>query len=185
MTASMFENITMDAATAKEKRQRIVSFTLRPAQQPLTAGSIQREWFSTAPIRALEYLETVIDEARSVGYCQEIRMVPSKRAGYVQLSWGGANKFCTLGDMLGWARGIHPGEGMQVSHRCHNPRCMLPSHITIETPIQNNARKGCLVWVDCPHSCEDRILVCSHLPSCIKFVPGFETWEDFIRWGVH
>jgi hypothetical protein len=152
---------------------------------PALIVSIQRAWFRQLPVRAQEFLEVGLRGGlRPNGYCLEVQLVPTKADGYVQLSYGGANKFCTLGDMLGWARGIEATGLNQISHRCHNPLCAVPAHIVIETPAENNNRKGCLVWVNCYH-CHLRMLVCPHTPTCIKYVPGWESWEDFIEGGIH
>jgi hypothetical protein len=73
----------------------------------------------------------------------------------------------------------------QVSHLCHNPLCTIPAHVVVESVAANN-RKGCKVWVDCPHEgCELKVRVCDHEPMCIRYVEGYETWEEFLRWGLH
>jgi hypothetical protein len=119
------------------------------------------------------------------GFCKISKLKPSKDGGYVQLSWGGANKFAVLQEVLLWARGvILEGNGDQCSHLCGKTLCTLPKHICKESAEKNNNRKGCVVWWDCPH-CPKKILICCHEPKCIKFAPGFATWEDFLQNGIH
>ena len=146
----------------------------------------KRRMFAANPSRALEFLEFNLKSVRTAGFCLEAELAPSKSNGYIQLSYNGANKFCVLGDMLGWARGVQAGDGEQISHLCGNPKCIIPAHVVVETVVENNRRKNCIVWVDCLHKdCSERLLVCPHNPLCIKYVPGWETWEEFLRWGVH
>lgn len=103
----------------------------------------------------------------------------------MQLSWGGANKFAVLQEVLLWARGVTLEEkGNQCSHLCGNPLCTLPEHVWPESAQKNNSRKGCSVWVNCPH-CVLKIFICSHVPACIKSVPGFTSWDDFLENGTH
>jgi hypothetical protein len=135
------------------------------------------------PAKAQEFLEEL--KVVRHGFCWESTLSPSKEGGYIQLSSGGANKFCTLGEMLVWAAGLRLEGGDQVSHRCHHPKCTLPSHICSESAALNNGRKGCIVWVDCPHGCSEKILACPHIPGCIRYVPGYESWEEFLANGVH
>ncbi|KAK8161045.1 hypothetical protein BKA80DRAFT_255661 [Phyllosticta citrichinensis] len=33
---------------------------------------------------------------------------------------------------------------LNVSHKCHNVKCITPAHIVLEIPAQNNARKSCV-----------------------------------------
>jgi hypothetical protein len=120
------------------------------------------------------------------GFCKLTTLKPSKEGGYVQLNYGGANKFAVLQQVLLWARGVTLVEVTdQCSHLCGNPLCTLPEHVCRESPQKNNNRKGCVVWWDCPHGCEKKIFVCRHEPPCIKFVPGYASWEDFVENGIH
>lgn len=123
---------------------------------------------------------------KDCGFCKITSLKPSKEGGYVQLSHGGANKFAVLQEVLLWAGGVtlEDGEDQQCSHLCENPLCTLPEHVWRESTKKNNNRKGCVVWWDCPH-CEKKIKICQHEPSCIKFVPGFKSWEDFLQNGLH
>jgi hypothetical protein len=133
--------------------------------------------------KAQEFLEHM--QVKKHGFCLESVLVPSKTNGYIQLSFKGANKFCTLGEMLGWAAGYEVSKPLdQISHRCHNPKCVLPSHVVVESARDNNNRKGCRVWATCPHEgCPDKLILCVHQPSCIKYVPGYDSWEEFVRWN--
>jgi homing endonuclease-like protein len=158
--------------------------SFRPSIDHIVLNRLQRQKFEDNPALAQEFIEHLA--VVGSGFCYETKLVPSKEDGYVQLSWVGANKFCTLGEMLGWAAGkrcMKPED--QISHRCHNPKCAIPSHVVVESATANNNRKGCRVWVDCPHGCEEKILVCEHTPSCIRYVPGYESWEAFRTSGVH
>jgi hypothetical protein len=125
-----------------------------------------------------------LDSRGDIGFCRVCKLVPTKENGYVQVSWGGANKFCVLEELLLWSQGVTLVDGHQCSHLCCEPLCLLPEHVCSESCKNNNLRKGCLVWVDCPH-CSLKILVCKHEPSCIKFCPGFGSWSEFVENGVH
>jgi hypothetical protein len=101
------------------------------------------------------------------------------------VSWGGANKFCTVEELVLWAGGvIKKDKNDQCSHLCGKPLCLEVSDICLESATANNLRKGCPVWVDCPH-CGLKIFVCTHQPACRKFCSGFDSWEDFLANGVH
>ena len=122
----------------------------------------------------MEFLEFNLPVTVRSGFCWVTTMVPTKKRGYIQLSYKGANKFCTLGEMLGWVKGMVTTRGQaEISHLCHNPLCTIPAHVVLESPVENNARKGCKSWVDCPH-CSSKIRVCDHQPMCIRHVEGYE-----------
>lgn len=110
------------------------------------------------------------------GYCPLVKLKPNKANGYIQISWGGANHFTTLGDLLLWSKGERIDREvknpLQCSHLCHNPACSDPRHVVIETAKENNGRKGCLVFVACPHHEKHFVPVCEHRPPCIKAVGG-------------
>lgn len=118
------------------------------------------------------------------GFCRCTKLAPTKEGGYVQLSWGGANKFCVLEELLLWASGVTKVEGFQCSHLCCEPLCLCPEHVCLESSKKNNDRKNCAVFFDCYH-CPLKTFICKHDPSCIKYAPGFETWEDFLLSGIH
>lgn len=122
---------------------------------------------------------------RQEGWCMLVSLVPTKGSGYVQLSLDGANKFAMLQQVVLWAQEERLEEGQQASHRCHQPLCKVEGHITPESISANNARKGCLVWIDSPHCPSGKkILLCQHDPCCIKYVPGWNSMEKFIEGGV-
>jgi hypothetical protein len=131
--------------------------------------------------QALSGLDTKMD-----GFCPVVCMKPSKDGGYVQLSFGGANKFATLGEVLLWSKGVTLDSvaGDQCSHLCGNPLCTDSSHVVVESAQRNNQRKGCGVVWPCSH-CSQVYLTCAHVPSCIKFVSGFSSWRDFENNGKH
>ncbi len=142
-----------------------------------------RNEFKSNPAKAQEFLSDLRVEPK--GFCLDCQLAPSKENGYIQLSYGGANKFCVLGEMVGWASGIHLlGSTDQISHLCHNPKCIVPAHVVVESVKDNNSRKGCKVWVDCPH-CPLKIFICEHNPACIKFAEGYGAWEEFRNNKVH
>lgn len=144
------------------------------------------------------------------GWCELIDLVPSKKNGYIQLSWDGANKFATAGEVCLWAQGRSKpvendlpkgyaleehlagvsGQGsLEASHRCNHPRCRVWEHVCLESHTANEARKGCIVWVSCSPSCsgcrgEKVILVCPHNPCCIRAHPNFRSLEEFLTNGV-
>lgn len=136
---------------------------------------------STSPAlcrKILNGLESVSD-----GWCTLVKLKPTKNEGYVQISYGGANKFVMLQELVLWEGGVTLVDGQQASHLCHKPLCK-ESHVCAESVAENNARKGCLVWVDCPH-CPKKIFVCTHSPRCIKFCLGFNSAQAFIENGIH
>jgi len=128
------------------------------------------------------------------GWCKLVNLAANKSGGYPQVSSGGANKFATLGEVLLWSMGISkpelpigtPGSAVpDVSHLCARPRCKTGGHVCLESKAENNARKGCIVWVACSTTCARChgarvILVCSHGPPCIRSHPGYESQENFL-----
>jgi len=132
------------------------------------------------------YAQSILDRLQfeQEGWCELVKLQPTKAGGYIQVSFGGANKFAMLQLVVLWADGQdlwHPGD--QCSHRCHRPQCKFVGHVTAESAMVNNSRKGCLVWIDC-HHCAKKIFICMHDPCCIKFAPGFQSLEDFLDNGV-
>ena len=125
--------------------------------------------------------------SRPDSWCQTSKMVANKVGGYVQVSSAGANKFCTLGDLLLWTTGRSTAAGEQASHLCHEPLCLLAEHVVVESEELNQRRKNCVVWVDCAHSreCPLKVLVCPHHPTCIKFCSGYSSQDKFIANGIH
>jgi hypothetical protein len=121
---------------------------------------------------------------RTEGWCELVQLRPTKPGGYIQLSVAGVNKFALLQSVVLWADGKDlTKKGDQCSHRCHNPPCRVVGHIIPESAVENNARKGCLVWINC-HHCSKKIFVCMHEPCCIKFCEGFRDTEHLLAEGV-
>jgi len=82
-------------------------------------------------------------------------------------------------------------EDEEASHLCGHTVCKVVGHVIWENKTLNQNRKGCLVWVPCPHShqmgvpCDKLIWVCPHTPPCIKAIPGTTEQEvrgDFHKW---
>ena len=113
------------------------------------------------------------------GWCMLSTLAPTKVGGYIQVSIGGVNKAVLLGELCLWSSGrvLHPGE--QVSHLCHKPRCCIPGHLTVEGAKENNARKGCGVWVYCKCGCGAYTISCVHKPACIRYCSSFKSLEEF------
>lgn len=119
------------------------------------------------------------------GWCQICTMKPSKDGGYIQVSAGGANKFATLQEVVLWAKGISLYPGEQCSHLCARPTCVGLDHIIAESERENQRRKGCVVWVDCPH-CALKISACVHGDvKCIKYSDGYSDAASFGAAGLH
>lgn len=128
------------------------------------------------------------------GWCSLANLVPNKAGGYPQVSWEGFNKFATLGEVVLWSDGrCKPPtavgeEGTEVSHLCHQPRCMVPSHLIIEGKMANGARKGCVPWIACSSTCRCRgkcvILLCSHEPPCVMHHERYTSQKDLLDNGI-
>lgn len=124
-------------------------------------------------------------DTKSDGFCVVTDFAKNKTGGYIQPSYGGANHFAVLQELVIWSEGVTLNDnGEQISHRCHNPSCTLFGHLCLESAAKNNARKGCAVVWPCAH-CLKFYMICSHEPRCIKYVPGFTSWDDFVANGVH
>lgn len=65
--------------------------------------------------------------------------------------------------------GVSPTTGWQVSHLCDRRSCFNPSHLSIETVQENNARKGCVGDLYCSTHADELICpLCPHSPKCIR-----------------
>lgn len=128
-------------------------------------------------------------------WCTLANLQPTKLGGYPQASWEGANKFATVGEVVIWSKGQaklqHPDPkvGDEVSHLCTQPRCMDPDHIILESKVDNNSRKGCVVYTPCSADCRRCngrrvVALCPHSPPCIMHHPGYKSLEDFQRNGI-
>lgn len=118
-------------------------------------------------------------KAVTTGWCRLVNLAPTKHKGYVQVSLANVNKIGTLGEIVLWASGRVVQEGQQASHRCNQPRCMVSSHIVVESVQANNARKNCLVSFPC-QCCGKHYVLCKHEPRCINFIEGFSSMEEFL-----
>jgi len=115
-----------------------------------------------------------------VNSCMHSVLVPNQK-GYRQPSLFG-KKPMVLHKIAYIAANGNPPPGLEISHLCHNPACCKPAHLFAELGLPNNARKGCAVWVMCPHqhpNNQQRIVwVCGHgnptlnKPYCIKNHPA-------------
>jgi len=118
--------------------------------------------------------------------CKESVLVPTNK-GYCQPSLLG-KKPMVLHRISYIAQYGSPAANLEISHLCHNSLCCNPDHLFAEPGLLNNARKGCAVWVTCPHQHPDQlqhiVWVCSHgnpqqnRPYCIKNHPSFVYMDD-------
>jgi hypothetical protein len=143
---------------------------------------------STDPSAAAKLLSQLKMSPPSASHrwCRIVNLQPSKDGGYIQVSWKGANKFALLQEVAMWSAGRFVRPGLQHSHLCGQPACAVPEHIIEESGPANNARKGCVVWVDCPHCGPGgrKLLVCQHTPPCIRSCPGYGDNDVFLREGL-
>jgi len=63
-----------------------------------------------------------------------------------------------------------------ASHLCHNPLCIRPDHLVVESRKLNHKRKNCLFKVGC-QCCSTVLVVCTHNPPCLHA----GEWQDEIR----
>lgn len=138
--------------------------------------------FMANPILTRQYLNGLTFQVE--GWCWLSTLAPSKEGGYVQVSHGGANKFAVLQEVVLWGEGREVCLGHQASHLCAHSTCFKRGHIVSEEEQANQARRYCMVWVDCPH-CSLKIRVCQHVPMCIKFCAGYLDKDDFEARGLH
>lgn len=90
----------------------------------------------------------------------------SQQNGYPALSCGHAKSKIKLHIVAAWIRFDQiPSSCQVVSHLCHQKLCINPNHLTIESIVNNNARKGCLCRTILP-DCQVWNL-CYHRPPCI------------------
>jgi len=67
-----------------------------------------------------------------------------------------------------------PDKHEEASHLCNHTACKSLGHVIWESAMKNQQRKGCQVWVECPHDCGKVIIICPHEPKCIKTIPDVE-----------
>jgi hypothetical protein len=118
-----------------------------------------------------------------IGWCKVLNLVPTKKNGYAQLSWEGVGKFASLQEVVLWASGNSKIYGEDCSHLCGQPLCLVTNHVIPERSLTNQLRKNCIVWVDCRH-CSKKILVCPHIPQCIKFCDSYISQQEFLVKGI-
>jgi len=59
--------------------------------------------------------------------------------------------------------------GHNASHLCHNPGCIRPDHLVIETCGKNNRRVACPCWCFVPGTDhQQRMRICPHDPPCLR-----------------
>lgn len=142
------------------------------------------QWLAQEVLR--EHLRK--NQGPRTGWCCETSAKPTKSGGYVQVSGHAANKFAVLHELVLWADGQYKRSGEEVSHLCHNPRCAVAGHVCSEGAAENNRRKGCQVWVPCPHAgCRldnKKILICPHEPACILYAEGFRDMAHLVAEGL-
>jgi hypothetical protein len=155
--------------------QDVLDYTTLQVRREIT-----RELCSIDTVFAKEIVEKYNSQATQQGWCRVVALKESKENGYVQVSWGGANKFACLQSVVVWANGETLKAGEDASHLCHQKKkCVNRAHIIPESTLDNQVRKGCRVWVNCNHCCK-KVFVCSHQPACIKYCAGFRDHEHFL-----
>lgn len=90
-------------------------------------------------------------------HCFTHRYKPSKANGYVQISIGNVKYSVTVLTYALWYR--HYDNRKHVSHRCGNPACCHPEHLTMEDQAANESRKNCILHGSYTN--------CIHIPKCI------------------
>jgi hypothetical protein len=151
------------------------------------------------------YLDNLV--AERYGWCGLVKLATNKgeadipleqRRGYIQLSFKGLNKvshlilssrcFHRIGrnqvillhHLVAIASvGLAPDTEDDASHLCHHSTCKVVGHVCWESKQKNQDRKGCSVWVQCPH-CPKKIWACEHKPRCIRAIPGV-TEAQFLK----
>lgn len=68
------------------------------------------------------------------------------------------------------AAGMWDPSKLNVSHSCHNTRCINPAHLALVSPANNNSRSHhCIARVTCP-SCPAAFNLCHHSPPCLTTI---------------
>jgi len=111
--------------------------------------------------------------------CDLSILVPNNK-GYCQPSIFG-KKPMVLHRIAYLSVNARPAAGLDISHLCHHSTCCKPDHLVAEASILNQNRKGCAVWVFCPHQHPNNrqciVWVCNHgnpatnTPWCIRNHP--------------
>lgn len=173
-------HVSHDQATPTDKRQNV----RQTAHERQKSREQVRKRYQQDPELCIALLDKYKRNGKTQqsGRCELLTLQPSKDKGYVQLS-ANANKFAAAQDVLVWSNAQVVKEGEQASHLCHNPACIVRTHIVPEPSENNQIRKNCLVWHDC-HHCKKKYFVCKHEPACIKFCEGFGDPAHFLSEGI-
>lgn len=130
---------------------------------------------SSARLRAaLQSVETWRNKAKAAGQgCVLVTKKPNKKTnGYplesetllpMHLITFFANQ------TNGFTRSVQVREGYHVSHLCGNSTCINVAHLTHESAVYNQRRKGCVAVAECG-SCGVRLQLCQHIPMCVTSV---------------
>jgi len=155
---------------------------------------IRNECHTRLMIIEAELLHHVSFDRKGYGWCHTSTRKPSKKNGYVQLTFGSLLNGYTprpyMAHQIVWMH--HSGEeppnprkdGLNLSHLCCNSLCLRTDHIYREETGINNRRKGCVVYIDCvEEKCEHHgiIYVCNHEPRCIRYHPDFSDHHEMER----
>jgi hypothetical protein len=138
---------------------------------PKTANTVR--YLLMHPEEANKVYTKLLHSSTGHGSCILTKNVPTKPDGYSQVGIqidGVQRKIMTHHlSMIATGRRLPEKKCDEVSHLCHNRRCINSSHLIVESKVDNNGRKNCMVWIPCPHEdCTKRISVCTHSPKCIK-----------------
>ena len=71
-----------------------------------------------------------------------------------------------------------PDTTLQYSHRCHNGKCVEPTHGTWDTDQENKARNACQSHSHLQLPNGAFIQLCPHTPICLSAAKAIETWHD-------
>jgi hypothetical protein len=76
------------------------------------------------------------------------------------------------------AYGQIPDTTLQYSHRCHNGKCVEPTHGTWDTDQENKARNACQNHSHLQLPNGAFIQLCPHTPICLSAAKAIKTWDD-------
>lgn len=121
------------------------------------------------------------------GWCLDLGLAPSKANGLHSAKLGRHQQVLYAGGDAGFRQPV--SAECRTGWKCHiyviiqSVRSQT-MYVALESSRDNNGRKGCAVWVNCPH-CSLKIFVCQHEPLCIKFAPGYASEGEFMADGIH
>jgi hypothetical protein len=185
--------LAQEAVVAETPFEKGVEYLRARCQVLASTKTLRRSAQGDGPALATKVLSRI--STTHVGWCNLANLAANKPGGYPQVSWQGFNKFATIGEVVLWADSRHKpatpagAEGVEVSHLCHQPRCTVASHLTVEGKTANGARKGCVPWTphqkDCTR-CNGRgvTLLCAHEPPCIRYHDQYASQQDFLASGI-